>query len=1297
MEAPAPEVSNTDGSLTDLLNGNSGQGTDAEGMSVEALVAAIGYAFATFAAQILIFLVLRLRLSRIYRPRSYLVAERERVPVPPSGIFGWLKPIFETPKLNFIQKCGLDAYFFMRYLRMLLKIFLPMALVIIPILLPLNRYSGVPCEVDSENCAEGLDRLAIANVAPRYMKNRLWAHLLLAIAVIIWVCYVTYEELRSYIRVRQAFLTSPQHRIRASATTVLVTEIPKKWLTLDALNGLYDVFPGGIKNIWINRNYDDLADKVSLRDSYAKSLECAETNLIKKCRKVHMKKEVAKAKEEGKQKKTRNEKRAEEQKDTAAAERMAQGEGMSAGDQHHVAHNMQDMLHEVNSHEEKQRQHEEENNRRRNPFGLVGQGLGNLGRGVGKFGHRVIGGVDEGLHGAAGGVNHTFIRANQDAGFVSDDELYRQSGLSWSEYAPTSPPKHGEERPQSDEESLRPRRHVQPNPLAIEPSIPPDQGDVTPSSEKTEVNPTFDVTRPSGDSKPKRSMQIEELPLHQAHHPVWKIWKTNDRSLAMPSPQPHTAEEDDEYPLHTRTAGHNTSKSGSPNQEVSNIQWYSKIMFWQDNDDKPKVTYDEAFDKDWDEDQDEEPRWRHFIEPKDRETMRLPLIDQTWFPSLPLVGKKVDAIYHLRRELARLNNEIESDQDNVERFPLMNSAFIQFNHQVAAHMACQAVSHHVPQQMAPRMVEISPEDVIWENMSIRWWERYLRSFIVLATSAGLIVLYAVPVTFSSLLAKLDLLTDTYPWLAWLDDLPTVAKSVIQGILPPLLLAIILALVPIIFRVLVQQQGVPTGNARELGVQQWYFAFLFIQVFFVVTLSGGLISFFTDLTDDPTGIPEMLANNLPKAANYFFSYLMIQALQNSASALLQVAILAVWFLLAPTMDATPRQKWTRQTRLNFVRWGSFFPPFTNFAVIGLVYSVIAPLILVFMLIIFSLFWIVYRYNVFYVYQFRTDTGGLLFPKAINQLMTGIYVMEVCLIGYFFIARDQDGNVSNVPHAIIMIIVLVFTVIYQYLLNLSFSPLFRYLPITLEDEAVIRDEAFARAQARKFAPLHQDTNNYADAEDYRDDQGANGVNEKPGDPAARSGSNSDQAMRRQSTTTSSANSRTPKTPAWHNASRGPNWANEKWKRAAPQAVSRLRHLAKSRPTQLPPHQTSANPKQQQKDPEAQHTVGDVLFSGFADELEDLTPEERDTLVRYAFQHSALRARRPVVWIPRDKLGVSDDEIRRAKKMSTVREGGEKGGKEKTNIWMSNEGTALDGKGRVVFRRSPPDFSNVDLIKL
>ena len=90
------------------------------------------------------------------------------------------------------------------------------------------------------------------------------------------------------------------------------------------------------------------------------------------------------------------------------------------------------------------------------------------------------------------------------------------------------------------------------------------------------------------------------------------------------------------------------------------------------------------------------------------------------------------------------------------------------------------------------------------------------------------------------------------------------------------------------------------------------------------------------------------------------------------------------------------------------------------------------------------------------------------------------------------------------------------------------------------------------------------------------------------------------------------------------------------------------------------------------------------GVFDEIEDLAPEERDALVREAFKHSALRARRPSVWIPRDDLGVSDDEVLRTRDVSKY-------------VWITNEGTALDSKVRVVYGRAPPDFSELDIITL
>lgn len=130
---------------------------------------------------------------------------------------------------------------------MLLKTFIIIALCVIPILIPINFIGG-----KGGDEVQGLDRLAWSNISNKN-THRYWAHLLLAITLVIVFCYMFFDEMRKYIRLRQAYLTSPQHRLKASATSVLVSAIPKSWLTMQRLVELYDVFPGGIRNVWINR------------------------------------------------------------------------------------------------------------------------------------------------------------------------------------------------------------------------------------------------------------------------------------------------------------------------------------------------------------------------------------------------------------------------------------------------------------------------------------------------------------------------------------------------------------------------------------------------------------------------------------------------------------------------------------------------------------------------------------------------------------------------------------------------------------------------------------------------------------------------------------------------------------------------------------------------------------------------------------------------------------------------------------------------------------------------------------
>lgn len=346
-------------------------------------------------------------------------------------------------------------------------------------------------------------------------------------------------------------------------------------------------------------------------------------------------------------------------------------------------------------------------------------------------------------------------------------------------------------------------------------------------------------------------------------------------------------------------------------------------------------------------------------------------------------------------------------------------------------------------------------------------------------------------------------------------------------------------------------------------------------------------------------------------------------------------------------------------------------------------------MIFNCITFSLFWFVYRYNTLYVTKFRFDTGGLLFPKAINQLFTGLYVMEICLIGLFFLVRDDQGQVACEGQAVCMIVVTALTVLYQILLNEAFSPLYRYIPITLEDDAVERDEAFARSLGKRHGLVEDEEEGDSVQNVLEERERREREEERREEDIEMRNIEADKQQRKDrrhalgNIVPERLGNLVPGNIGKLVANRT-SWADRSRNRRSNYFGG---HSSNSVPTVsgFQPHQVDSEAQAEAKGPTSKSSaLGQALFGGIHDELEDLTPNERDRLVQRAFLHEALRSKRPIIWIPRDDLGVSDDEIRHTRTLSK-------------DIWISNEYQGLDGKARAVFSRSPPDFSEVDLIQL
>ena len=97
---------------------------------------------------------------------------------------------------------------------------------------------------------------------------------------------------------------------------------------------------------------------------------------------------------------------------------------------------------------------------------------------------------------------------------------------------------------------------------------------------------------------------------------------------------------------------------------------------------------------------------------------------------------------------------------------------------------------------------------------------------------------------------------------------------------------------------------------------------------------------------------------------------------------------------------------------------------------------------------GLFYLAYRYNILFVSDTTIDTRGLIYPRALKQLFTGVYLAEVCMVGLFAISKAAGP-------AALMAVFLIFTILFQLTMQSALDPLLYSLPRTLQiEEELIR---------------------------------------------------------------------------------------------------------------------------------------------------------------------------------------------------------------------------------------------------
>lgn len=359
------------------------------------------------------------------------------------------------------------------------------------------------------------------------------------------------------------------------------------------------------------------------------------------------------------------------------------------------------------------------------------------------------------------------------------------------------------------------------------------------------------------------------------------------------------------------------------------------------------------------------------------------------------------------RALERWNDDrYILDHKDCEPQVFLNKAFITFSTPGIAHAFEKLLSGNI-HEWNNTMVGINPSDIIWSNISIsNATIRFIRSCLASTLSFLIIIGWVIPVAFIGLVSQIPYVASIVPLLSQVSTNSELVNDMMAGIVPVVTLVFITEFVPFIFRWFAYLKCCRTGAEVEIDTQKWFFVFLFVHIFLVVTISSGVSLVVERVLYNPVSIPTLLAHDLPKSSNFFCSFVLIRGMAYSGGNLLQLKELFFELLYYKLTIYNPHKRHKRMKNIPAFQWGSIYPIFSVLGCIGIIYSVIAPLILPLCCIAFAL--VLFSFKYLYIFQIdrgnTSETFGKLYPQALMQLYAGVYCMEFCMMGLFALSNS-----------------------------------------------------------------------------------------------------------------------------------------------------------------------------------------------------------------------------------------------------------------------------------------------------
>uniref|UniRef100_A0A5B6Z607 Putative calcium permeable stress-gated cation channel 1 n=1 Tax=Davidia involucrata TaxID=16924 RepID=A0A5B6Z607_DAVIN len=364
---------------------------------------------------------------------------------------------------------------------------------------------------------------------------------------------------------------------------------------------------------------------------------------------------------------------------------------------------------------------------------------------------------------------------------------------------------------------------------------------------------------------------------------------------------------------------------------------------------------------------------------------------------LGLWGDKVDAIDFHTTEIKRLTKEIAAERETITNNPksIMPAAFVSFKTRWGAAVCAQTQQSRNPTIWLTKWAP-EPRDVYWQNLAIPYVSLTIRRLIIAVAFFFLTFFFMIPIAFVQSLANIEGIEKAAPFLKPIIDIHFI-KSFIQGFLPGIALKIFLIFLPTILMLMSRFEGFISISALERRSAARYYLFIFVNVFLGSIITGTAFEQLNSFINQSANkIPRTIGVAIPMKATFFITYIMVDGWAGIAGEILRLKPLIIFHLKNFFLVKTEKDR-EEAMDPGSLGFNTGEPQIQFYFLLGLVYAVVTPFLLPFIIIFFGLAYVVFRHQIINVYNQEYESAAAFWPDVHGRVIAALVISQLLLMG------------------------------------------------------------------------------------------------------------------------------------------------------------------------------------------------------------------------------------------------------------------------------------------------------------